>query len=204
MRAIVPFDARDPKTRLSVLFDADERRAFADVMLDHVVEALHAAGFEPTVLATAPVDRSDATVRVDDRSLSAAVNSVLDDWERPCAIVMADLGILTPNALDRFRATSGDVVVAPGRGGGTNALLVREPDVRVDYHGVSCRDHRAAARAVGASTTTVDSMRLATDIDEPSDLVEVLLHGSGRVHEWLRTHGVTLRADGGRVTVERS
>ncbi|MFW6436081.1 MAG: 2-phospho-L-lactate guanylyltransferase [Halococcoides sp.] len=203
MRVLVPFDARDPKTRLSGLFDAEERREFAAVMLDYVLDALVAADFEPTVLATAPIDRADTVVRVDDRPLSTAVNAVLDDWGRPCAIVMADLGILAPEALDRFRTTDGDVVIAPGRGGGTNALLLRESAFRVDYHGVSCRDHREAARSVGARTATVDSMRLSTDIDEPADLVEVLLHGNGPVPEWLREHGVDLRADGGRVTVER-
>ncbi|MFW6436974.1 MAG: 2-phospho-L-lactate guanylyltransferase [Halococcoides sp.] len=204
MDAIVPFDARDPKTRLAPLFDAEERREFADAMLEAVLEALCAAGFEPTVLATAPIDRTDTTVRVDDRALSTAVNALLDDWDRPCAIVMADLGILTPAALDRLRKPDAEVVIAPGRGGGTNALVLRASEFRVDYHGVSCRDHREAAAAIGATTATVDSMRLATDVDEPADLVEVLLHGTGRPRSWLREHGVRLRADGGRVGVSRS
>ncbi|MFB6162512.1 MAG: 2-phospho-L-lactate guanylyltransferase [Halococcoides sp.] len=202
MRTIVPFDAVDPKTRLSPVLDADERQDFASVMRDHVIDALDAAGFDPTVLATGSCD-PDAPVRVDDRSLSTAVNTVLEEWDRPCAIAMADLGIATPAAFGRLRETDGEVVIAPGRGGGTNALVVREGDFRVDYHGISCRDHREAAASVDAATATVDSMRLATDIDEPDDLVEVLLHGAGSVPAWLRDHGVELLADGGRVTVER-
>ena len=37
-----------------------------------------------------------------------------------------------------------------------------------------------------ADLAVVDSMRLSTDVDEPADLVEVLLHGEGQAVTWLR------------------
>jgi 2-phospho-L-lactate guanylyltransferase len=103
----------------------------------------------------------------------------------------------------RLYTAEGDVAVAPGRGGGTNALVVRHGNFRVDYHGVSYRDHRERAREVGASVSVVDSHRLATDVDERADLAEVLIHGDGPARDWLVDAGFELDAGGGRVTVRR-
>jgi 2-phospho-L-lactate guanylyltransferase len=88
------------------------------------------------------------------------------------------------------------VVLAPGLGGGTNALVARDPAFEVDYHGASVRDHRRIARKAGLSTATVDSFRLAVDIDEPADLAEVLLHGDGAATAWLRNRGRVETTDG--------
>jgi 2-phospho-L-lactate guanylyltransferase len=97
-----------------------------------------------------------------------------------------------------------DVVIAPGLGGGTNALVARHPDFRVDYHGVSYRDHCDAAAAVGATVSTVDSFRLAVDVDDPADLAEVLIHTDGHTAAALRAAGIELAVDDGRVAVSRS
>ena len=203
MDVVVPFDAREPKTRLSALFDADEREQFALAMLGDVCEAVRATGHDPWVLATDAVD-VDAPVTVDDRPLTDAVNAVLADSDGSVAVVMADLALATPEALGRVFDADGDVVLVPGRGGGTNVILARDADFRVDYHGASIRDHRERARAVGADATEVDSFRLSTDVDEPADLVEVLLHGDGRAAEWLDEHSVALDTDDGRVTARRT
>lgn len=170
----------------------------------------------PTVLANAPVE-VDAPVRVDERPLTEAVNAVLaehlggrerEDDRRtytPVAVVMADLALATPAALARLFDPGADIVVAPGLGGGTNALVVRHPNFRVDYHGASYRDHRENAAAVGASVAVVDSFRLATDVDEPEDLAEVLLHApaDGESRAWLRDEGFDLDIHDGRVGVDR-
>lgn len=203
MHVLVPFDARDPNTRLSSLFDDEERRELAEVLLDDVLAAIRAAGHEPVLLSTETVDR-DCPVHVDDRPLTAAVNSQLQSMELPVAIVMADLALVTAESIERLAEPKADVVIAPGLGGGTNALCIRHPSFRVDYHGGSYRKHRRQARECGANTTTVDSFRLAVDVDEPADLVEVLLHGTGATADWLREAGVELDTNGGRCTVERN
>jgi 2-phospho-L-lactate guanylyltransferase len=202
MRTVVPFAAGDPKTRLADVLTSAERSAFARTMLSDVLASVRAAGGDPTVLSTAPVD-VDAPVTVDERSLSTAVNAVFDGADGSVAVVMADLALASPTALERLYQADGDVVAAPGRGGGTNALVVRHPDFRVDYHGISFRDHRRRARAVDASFTVVDSHRLATDVDERADLSELLLHGEGDAVAWLRDAGFELVATEGRVTVTR-
>ena len=205
MRVVVPFSAARPKSRLSPVLDPEERQAFARAMLDDVLDALAstATSHDPTVVATAPVE-CEAPVDVDDRPLTDAVDDRLPDaGDDPVAVVMADLALATPGALDRLFTADADVVFAPGRGGGTNALVVRHPDFHVDYHGASIRDHREIAREVGAETATVDSFRLATDIDEPADLVEVLLHATGGAATWLREAGFAVTATDGRVEATR-
>jgi 2-phospho-L-lactate guanylyltransferase len=202
MEVLVPFDAQDPNSRLAPVLTPEERRAFAAEMLGDVLDALAATDADPTVLATGPVE-CPVPVAVDDRPLTAAVNARLDAAEAPLAVVMADLALATPVALERLFGTVGDVVLAPGRGGGTNALVVRHPEFRVDYHGASIRDHRETAAEVGASTAEVDSFRLATDVDDPADLVEVLLHSEGRAARWLADAGFELVTGDGRVRTER-
>jgi 2-phospho-L-lactate guanylyltransferase len=206
MQFVVPFAAERPKTRLADVLDGAERREFARAMLRDVVDAVRGAGHDPVVVATAPVSVA-APVTVDERSLSAAVNARIEatvaDDGTPMGVAMADLALATPAAVGRLGSTVGDVVIAPGRGGGTNALVVADPSFRVDYHGISFRDHVRAARDAGATVARVDSMRLATDVDEPADLVEVLLHADGRATDWLRDAGFELAVRDGRATVRR-
>jgi 2-phospho-L-lactate guanylyltransferase len=204
VRVLVPFDAARPKTRLAGLLAPDERAAFAAAMLGDVLDALRGAGFRPRVLATAPVTEAaaaagvalDAPVTVDDRPLSPAVAAALDPEAGPRAVVMADLALATPRALARLAGGEADLTICPGRGGGTNALVVRQGGIAPDYHGRSYLDHLRAARAAGATVREIDSFRLATDVDEPADLAEVLVHGDGAARDWLREAGVALAPDG--------
>ncbi len=202
MRVVVPFAVGEPKSRLAPALGADERAAFARASLEDVLEAVRAAGGEPTVLATAD-PRVDAETVVDERSLTAAVNAAIADAGPPVAVVMADLALATGEAVTELLAADGEVVLVPGRGGGTNAIVVRHPEFRVDYHGASYRDHLAIAREIGADVGTVDSYRLSTDVDEPADLVEVLLHGRSRSQAVLEDAGFVLDVDDGRVRAGR-
>ncbi|WP_434521794.1 2-phospho-L-lactate guanylyltransferase [Halorubrum sp. AS12] len=218
MEVIVPFSTGRPKSRLSDVLSPDERSEFARAMLDDVLETVAAAGGDPRVLATDAVD-VDHPATVDDRPLTEAVNAALDarlgaDGEddaetdgpaEPVAVVMADLALATPAALDRLFAAGrdADVAMAPGRGGGTNAFVTSHPEFRVDYHGASYLDHREIAAEIGAAFAAVDSQRLGTDVDEPADLAEVLIHGEGRSAAWLREAGFALDASGGRVAAVR-
>jgi 2-phospho-L-lactate guanylyltransferase len=211
MRTVVPFDSRNPNSRLASVFDGDggdderQRREFADAMLADVLDAVRGAGGEPELLATAPVERDvGVPVSVDDRSLSVAVQAALDEGELPMAVVMADLALATAEAVGRLFDADGDVVIAPGTAGGTNALVVREPGFAVDYHGASFRDHVAAAERAGLDVTTVDSFRLAVDVDDEQDLVDVLVHGGtdSRAADWLADAGYALAVRDGEPVVE--
>lgn len=203
MHVVVPFDALEPKTRLSPVLDDAERREFALTMLEDVADTIESVGFEPTILATTDVD-CEWPVVVDERSLDAAVNDRLAEANGPVAVVMADLALATRNALERLFEADGDVVLAPGRGGGTNAIVARHPDFRVDYHDASIRDHRAIATERGVDPVEIDSYRLGTDIDEPEDLAEVLLHSEGQATRWLRERGFEIAIESGRMGIKRN
>ena len=203
MRVVVPYAASEPKTRLADVLDPDERAAFARAMVEDVLAAIRATGHEPELLSTRQVD-IDAPVIVDERPLTPAVNAVLAESGEPVAVVMADLPLARPADLERLFSAEGDAALVPGRGGGTNALVARHPNFRVDYHGVSFRDHLDAAEAVGAGVDVVDSHRLSTDVDTRADLVEVLLHGRGRARKWLESRGFEIAATEGRVDVARA
>lgn len=201
MRTLIPYTPRHPKSRLGELLSGRERRAFARTMLEDVLRAVRDADGDPVVLTTERVPDLEATQHVDDRPLSEAVNAALAP---PMAVVMADLALATPESLRRAFEAVGDVVVVPGRGGGTNVLVVRHDDFAVDYHGNSLGDHRAITAAAGLHLEEIDSFRLAFDVDEPDDLGEVLLHGDGSAPDWLRAHDVHLHVTDGRVGVTRS
>lgn len=202
MRTVVPVSGAAPKTRLSPVLTADERREFTVAMLSDVVDALDAAGRLPDVVSTAPIE-CDAPVTIDERGLDGLVNDRLDEADGRLAVVMADLPLLTADTVDRLFEPDADVVLAPGLGGGTNAFVSRHDRFRVDYHGISIRDHRRRAEAIGATLEEVDSRRLTTDIDEPDDLAELLIHGDGAATDWLRDAGFELSTDDGRVGVAR-
>lgn len=212
MRVLVPFDASEPKTRLADVLDPQERTDFAYAMLGDVLATVRETGGCPELLTTAPLAEDnvdvpvtvDVPTTVDDRALSTAINDVLAATDEPIAVVMADLALARPVDLRGLFDADGEVVAVPGRGGGTNALVVRHPEFRVDYHGVSFRDHREIAARIGADFAVFDSHRLATDVDERSDLVELLLHGRGAAVDWLGSAGFRLAETGGRVDVRRT
>ena len=219
MHVVVPFAGETPKSRLASVLDPEERRQLACAMLADVCVTIRATGLEPTVVSTtalAPPPTASADVataleavrtRVDDRPLSEAVNAVLethvDRQSAAVAIVMADLPLIRSATLEALVEQPGDVVIAPGRGGGTNALVVRHPAFRTDYHGASYLDHRRIADDIDADTTVVDSFRLATDVDEPDDLVEAWLHGGPHTRAALEALGFALERTAGRVELTR-
>ncbi|SEW23039.1 2-phospho-L-lactate guanylyltransferase [Halobacterium jilantaiense] len=202
MRTVVPFDPRNPNSRLSPVLDDDQRREFAAAMLADVLDAVRGAGGDPEVLATASPDIDvGVPVSVDDRSLSAAVQGEVDA-DLPVAVVMADLALATPESVRGLFDAGGDVALAPGAAGGTNGLVVREPGFSVDYHGASFRDHSAAAERAGLDVAVVDSFRLAVDVDDVADLVDVFVHGEGRARDWLVDAGFDLAVRDGEPVVE--
>ena len=201
MRLLVPFDSHDPKTRLRPFLSSGECQAFARALLTDVTDAIASTGHTPEILSTSPID-SQWPVTVDDRPLTLAVNSALEQTSGPVAVIMADLGLATPAAINRLFESTADIVLVPGRRGGTNAFLTRESDFRVDYHEASIVDHRLAAEQTGSTYTELDSFRLSTDIDERDDLIEVLLHTDGAAAQWLQDHGFALQRSQG-VSIHR-
>ncbi len=142
-------------------------------------------------------------------SLDELVNSYLEKVAEhipgeQVMVVMADLPLITTRNIHEIASSSADVVIAPGRGGGTNILKVAKPDVfEVRYYELSFLTHLKRAEQRGLSAEVYDSFYTSVDIDEPTDLVELLIHGSGEVKSYLEEAGFYLEPRGASVVLKR-
>ncbi len=187
MKVVIPFKFFNPKSRLSSILSEKDREILAILMLKDVIDVLKRCNCDVTVIAPLHID-VDAKIRLDQRTLDDVVNEELKDV--PKAVVMSDLPLLNEDVVNRFLETDGDVVIAPGRRCGTNMLLVRKKGFRVSYHYGSFLKHLRIARELGMDVKVFDSFLASIDIDDESDLLELMIHGKGkRSEEFLRSLG---------------
>jgi 2-phospho-L-lactate/phosphoenolpyruvate guanylyltransferase len=202
--ALIPFKPVNPKTRLSALLNQEEREQFARAMLEDVKAAVKDAMCSPVLVCSELFDSEDVQVTVIDADLNATLNSLLPLNVGPTMIIMADLPLADTASIRRVLSTDKDMAIVPGRGGGTNVIFMKEPQkFHVDYYGTSFLKHMKIAAGAGLSVDVIDSFRLHTDIDEPEDIVELLIHGCGKSRVYLEELGFTLMEEKGRVGVER-
>jgi 2-phospho-L-lactate/phosphoenolpyruvate guanylyltransferase len=202
--AYIPYKPVNPKTRLSCVLSQEERETFARAMLADVVYAVRDVNCSPVVVGTELFDSEDIQITVTDADLNQTLNSLLPQTVGEILIVMADLPLADGASLKRVLATKKDMAIVPGRGGGTNVIYLKEPSrFHVDYYGTSFLKHVKIAEEAGLSYEVIDSFRLHTDIDEKEDLVELLIHGTGKSRAYLEELGFTLSMEKGRVGVER-
>ncbi|MBN1323311.1 MAG: 2-phospho-L-lactate guanylyltransferase [Methanotrichaceae archaeon] len=207
---VIPFKLQGAKSRLAPVLTPDERNSFALAMLEDVMEATLGLG-SITVLSRSalPVlERDDHRTLVSSLDLNDALNWVIDglngqDCRPDLMVVMADLALIDGDDIRGMMATEGDVVLSPGRGGGTNMILIRTPLFHTCYRGSSFIHHREEAERLGLSMGIYASYRSGCDIDEPSDIGEVLIHGNGRSRRYIEGLGFVLIEDGGRTIVNR-
>jgi len=202
--AFIPFKPVNPKTRLSCVLSQEERESFARAMLMDVTIAVRDVNCSPVVIGTELFDSEDIQITVRDADLNQTLNSLLPETTGELLIIMADLPLADGESLKRVLATKKDMAIVPGRGGGTNVIYLKEPKrFHFDYYGMSFLKHVKIAGDAGLSYDVVDSFRLHTDIDEKEDLVELLIHGTGRSRAYLEELGFMLSVEKGRVGVAR-
>lgn len=209
MKAIVPFKKQNAKSRLASLLNPEEREKFAVAMLRDVIKALRGSKVEEiVVLAMSEEGLEDIRekIEISNKGLNEAINEQFAKAEAGDAvlIVMADLPLIEQENIDEILACGEDVVIAFGKGGGTNVMLVRQPSkYRADYYEISYLKHRKIAEEAKLSFRAYDSFFTACDIDEVWDIAELLIHGEGEAAEYLRSIGVKLVETKGRVGVKR-
>jgi 2-phospho-L-lactate guanylyltransferase len=203
--ALIPYKPKNPKTRLSAILSQEEREQFAQAMLSDVKDAAKEAMCSPVVVCSELYDSEDVQVTILDADLNGALNEILPQSVTSALIIMADLPLANAEAIRRVISTEKDMAIVPGRGGGTNVIFVKEPKrFHVDYYGASFTKHMKIAEEAGLSCEVIDSFRLHTDIDEEEDLVELLIHGSGKSRAYLEELGFSLVVDKGRVGATRN
>jgi len=190
MRAVIPYKKAGAKSRLSPVLSLEEREEFVELMLNQVIDSLKEAGIEKIdVLSPSGYGlegMTKARVLLDEKDLNEALNRYLKEAEEPVLIVMADLPLLSPEHIKGITSTKKDICIVPGKGGGTNALFIRNPSrYRVKYYGSSFLTHCSIATDSGQNFEIYDSFLAGTDIDEPEDLVELLIHGKGAARDYI-------------------
>lgn len=210
VQVLIPFKLNDAKSRLGSFLSPEERRLFALAMLRDVIRSASCAG-RITIIAKPGFDKSywcdNFRVIICNLNLNDAINEFIErrqieGWLEDVLIVMADLALLTPADVEGMLETEGDVVFSPGRGGGTNMILIRNPLFRAQYRGLSFLKHMDFAMNLGIDARVYSSYYAACDIDEPSDLAEVLIHGRADSRSFLESIGIEL-TERGRATIAR-
>jgi len=220
-KAVIPFKKERAKSRLGGVLSEKEREEFAVRMLGDVLVALSESEIEEAEIISMCSEEQikedlnrrlglksnlnlKLTVREDGRGLNEVLNEEIKDEKEPVLIIMADVPLATSESIDKIISREEDVVIAPGREGGTNALFLRKPyKFAVSYYGISCLKHIEMAKRRDLSYAIHDSFFISTDIDEVDDLIELLIHGGGRGRsrsrsfsaEYLRGIGVSIHAD---------
>jgi 2-phospho-L-lactate guanylyltransferase len=210
LHVVLPFKLLGAKSRLASILSLRERELLALFMLGDVLAAVSGLG-KVTILSRTGIDVSSfipVEVVVTDLDLNQALNAFLQDmagkgWQEDLLIVMSDLPLLTREDLLGMVKAEGDVVLAPGRGGGTNMILVRNPQFRTCYEGISFPKHLDQARRLGLQAGVFYSYLAGCDIDEPQDLAEVLLHSKGRAARTLKGLGLALSEEGREAPVRK-
>lgn len=201
---VVPFKLKGAKSRLSSVLTPSERRLLAFAMLRDVLDAVLGQSYV-TILSRPGLDIAevgrDVEIHESVLELNEALNAFIEvhaskGWPSDLLIIMADLALLMEKDVVGILNCRGDLVLCPGRGGGTNMILIRSQNFRTRYTGLSFPKHLGFAADLGLNVSVFESFRAGCDIDEPEDLAEVLLHGHGEAKGFLRDMGFVLLEKG--------
>jgi len=189
MRAVIPYKNENAKSRLSPVLSKEEREEFVELMLEDVIKALNDAGMTTVDILTTSTEgipkEFKGNLIVTEPGLNDSINEYLQNASEPVLIIMADLPLVTGDHIRKITSVSEDVVIVPGKGGGTNILFIRHPnEFTVKYHDCSFTSHCEITEYLDKSMHIFDSFLASTDIDEPHDIVELMLHGKGKAKEY--------------------
>ena len=190
MRAVIPYKKENAKSRLSPVLTLGEREEFVELMLKDVINTLSKSGVDKIDILTTSIygvaDDIETNVIVSELGLNEVLNEYLSKVSEPVLIIMADLPLVTTRHIREITASAKDVTIVPGKGGGTNILYIKDPSrFHVKYYGSSFKAHCDIAKDMSQSVHVYDSFLASTDIDEPQDIVELLLHGNGMAKDYV-------------------
>jgi len=194
--AIIPVKRLDEaKSSLGIALTPKQRRELVLCMLTDVLNAVH----NSRLIAGAAVVSPDEVVlnfaRVNDaidiaepgvglnEALKLAIEHTATKGTSSVLILPSDLPLLRASDIENIISLASsprDIVIAPSKNNGTNALFLRPPDVmNLRFGGESFPVHLAEARGAGISPHIYRSFNVATDIDVVEDLSKAETHGLG-------------------------
>ncbi|MCW3136223.1 MAG: 2-phospho-L-lactate guanylyltransferase [Canidatus Methanoxibalbensis ujae] len=223
-KAVLPFKWKGAKSRLHPFLSVREREELALCMLKDVLHALSLSDVEEAVV----IVRGDAeqlrenviepsNLRLEFREDFGELNEVLkgvvlgdvdetsdetsserSERESRVLVMMSDLPLVRNVHINDVLRCDADIVIVPGRRGGTNAISLRNPNAASIFSfscGISFLEHMKCAEKRGMSVCIYDSFFFSTDIDEVGDLIDLIVFGNGFASEYLRKIGVFISAE---------
>lgn len=179
------------KSRLAGALSAAQRRELALAMLADVVEVcVQARGVLGGTLAVVDspearraVERGGAIAVLEDpgtgdmnAAVTAGLRAARQRGATTVVVVPGDVPLIAVSDFEALlhaagAATSAVIVAASHDGEGTNALLLRPPEViQPGFGPPSVQRHAAAGQRAGAFTRVCVDLGLALDVDTPADL----------------------------------
>jgi len=203
--AIIPVKRlSEAKSSLSAKLAPEQRSRLVLSMLMDVLGAVHQASSIAGVAVVSPDERVLSFARLHgaegvaepglelNEALKLAIRHTISKGVDSVLILPADLPLLKSVDVENLIAAASapkDVVIAPSKAKGTNALFLRPPDlINLSFGGESFPLHVREASQVGVRPRIYRSTTVALDIDEPEDLLSVETLGLGtRTYEFLHS-----------------
>jgi len=201
--AIIPVKRlRGAKSSLSQTLTPEQRRELVLCMLADVLNALR--GTSTKALVVSPDDEvldfadEHGAARLKEPglelngALKLAIRHVSTKGADSVLIMPADLPLLKVADIENILAMASlpkDVVIAPSKANGTNAIFLRPPDIiELKFGGESFPLHVAECLKRDINPHVYRSPTTATDIDEAADLLRIETLGLGtRTYNFLRS-----------------
>ena len=217
--AIIPVSKfRDAKTRLSPKLTAIERENLLKSMLKDVIGVLD--GFVENIVIISSDDDVLSFVNelgvetLKERGvtdLNGALMQAIEHCSKFCSqvlIVPSDVPLIKKDHVKGIlnKSNDFDVVIAPAKGGGTNALLCPTSSFSVKFGDYSFFEHIDEAKIKGFTFSIYDSFYLSLDVNTAEDLGEIMLHGIGtEARNYLKKVQLKVRSNHGseRLDVNR-
>ncbi len=197
--AVIPVSHfSNAKTRLSPKLTIIERENLLKAMLKDVISALDGivdkiilVSSDEDVLYYAEDFNVETLKEIGNKGLNSGLTQAIEYSSKFCdnvLIVPSDVPLLKKQHVKKIlsKAEEFDVIIAPAKGGGTNALLCPANDFSMKFGDYSFFNHIKEAKLKGLSYKIFDSFYLSLDVNTAEDLGEIMLHGDGtKAREYL-------------------
>ncbi len=201
--AIIPVkNLSNAKSSLSKALDPEQRQRLALAMLADVINVARQSSSVSGAAVVSPDEKVIDFARENgatgvaepgldlNGALKMAIEHVVDLGAKSVLIIPGDLPLLKSADIENIATMATaqrDVVISPSKANGTNALLLRPPDViNLRFGGESFPLHIKEAVQAGVKPRIYRSQTVAIDIDELEDLIKIETLGPGtRTHDFL-------------------
>ncbi|NYB52987.1 MAG: 2-phospho-L-lactate guanylyltransferase [Methanobacteriaceae archaeon] len=217
--AIIPVSRfSQAKTRLSPTLTPLERENLLKAMLKDVIRALRGSVDGIVVISSDEdvlnfVKNLNVTCLEEEGqtdlngALTQAVN-YSSQYADQVLIIPSDVPLIRRNQAQEMveLAEKWPVIIAPAKGGGTNALICPTNGIKMKFGDCSFFQHIEEADKAGLHRYIYDSFYLSLDVNTAEDLGEIMLHGSGtETSRFLKSIGLRVKSNHGieRLKVER-